>query len=161
MSIRPPKKPGGEEAYDINTATAMTCVTASTSENSSQTITDMLDKEKVPNIVRMEKEDNHPMTFEKMAENTIGRLYHEILFMTGKKIRDRGDLLMLDAYMRLRSITKTNQNYVCRKKNIVKPAMKLKVPSSSTMDEDEPRASTTSGPKEFKFLVDTNQSKPP
>ena len=37
-----PKKPGGEEAYDINTAIIITCVIASTYEKSSQTITDML-----------------------------------------------------------------------------------------------------------------------
>ena len=90
---QPPKKPGDKEAYDINTATTVTCVTASTSEKSSQTITVILEKGKVPNIVQTEKEDNYPMTFEQMAEDTISRPYHQILFMTAKELRDRGDLL--------------------------------------------------------------------
>ena len=161
---RPPKKPGGEEAYDSNTATTITDVTASTSEKSSQTITDMLENGKVPNIVQMEKEDNHPMTFKEMAEDAIGRPYHDILFMTGKEIRDRGDLLIRDAYINMRSKTLASDvldgglpkslNCVPRKRKIVKATMKWKVPASSTTDEDEPQGSTTGGPKEFKFSVD-------
>ena len=132
---RPPKKPGGEEAYDIDTAPSMTCATASTFENSSQKITDILENWKVPNIVRTKKEDNHsktevPMTFKEMAEDAIGLPHHEILFMTGKEIRDRGDRLVLDKYMR--SKTTTDQNYVPRKRNIVKPAMKWRVPDQIT-----------------------------
>ncbi len=63
----------------------------------------------------MEKENNHgktellpPMTFEEITEDTIGATYHEILFMTGKEIRDRGDCKILEAYMRLRTLTDQN-----------------------------------------------------
>ena len=50
------------------------------------------------------------MTFKEMTEDTIRSLYHEILFMTGKKIRDRGDRKILDTYMWLRTLT--DQNYI-------------------------------------------------
>ena len=66
------------------------------------------------------------MTFKEMAEDTIGSPYHEIFFMTGKEIRDRGDREMVDAYTRLRTLT--DQNYVPRKRRIVKPAMTWKIP---------------------------------
>ena len=54
----------------------------------------------MPNNVRTKKEDNHGkteglMTFKEMAEDAIDLPYHEIHFMTGKKIRDRGDRLVL------------------------------------------------------------------
>ena len=160
---RPPKKPGGEGAYDSNTAKTITDVTTSTSEKSNQPITDMLENGNVPNVVRMEKEDNHPMTFKEMAEDAIGRPYHDILFMTGKEIRDRGDLLVHDAYIKMRSKTlgPESLNYVPRKRKIVKATMKWKVPASSTTDEDEPQGSTTGGPKEFKFSVNPYQSQHP
>ena len=152
---RPPKKPGGEEVDDINTATTITCNTASVDENSGKTITDMLEKWEVPNIVRMEKETNQdktellpPMTFEETVEDTFGLPHHQILFMTGKELRDIGDRRVLDAYMKSEGYlrTLTDQNYVPRKRNIVKPAMKWKAPADK--------------PKEFKFSAYTNQSKP-
>ena len=58
MLNRPPKKPGGREVFDNNTATTISCETASEQENSCKTITNMLRKTEVPNIVRMEKETN-------------------------------------------------------------------------------------------------------
>ena len=33
-----------------------------------------------------------PMTFEEIIEDTFGLPYHKLLFMTGKELRDRGDL---------------------------------------------------------------------
>ena len=52
----------------------------------------------MPNIVQKKKEDNHdktenlpPMTLKEMTEDTIDAPWHEILFMSGKKIRDRGN----------------------------------------------------------------------
>ena len=51
----------------------------------------MLENAKVPNVVQNKKEDNcvkteplPPMTFNEIAEDTIGAPWHEILFMTGK-----------------------------------------------------------------------------
>ena len=153
---RPPKKPGGEEVDDINTATTITCDTASVYENSGKTITDidMLEQGEVPNIVRMEKETNQdntellpPTTFKEIAEDTFGLPHHRICFMTGKELRDIGDRIVLDAYLTSRGYPGcTDQNCVPRKRKIVKPAMKWKVPADK--------------PKEFKFSAYTNQSKP-
>ena len=84
-------------------------------------------------------------TFEEMAEEAFGLPYHEILFKTGKELRGMSDRKLLDVYMKSRTLT--DQNYLPRKQKIVKPAMKWKVPASK--------------PKEFKFSVDTHQSKPP
>ena len=50
-----------------------------------------------------------PMTFKGVVEDTIDVPWHEIHFMTGKEIRDRGDRKILDAYMK--SKTLTGQNY--------------------------------------------------
>ena len=58
MLNRPPKKPGGEEVYDSNTATTIACETTSKQKNSCKKITNMLEKVKVPNIVRMENKTN-------------------------------------------------------------------------------------------------------
>ena len=73
---------------------------------------------KVPNVVRMEKEDNHPMTFKEMAEDAIGHPYHDVLFMTGKEIRDEGGLLVHNAYMKMRTkiLGPESLKYVPRKK---------------------------------------------
>ena len=75
-----------------------TCVKTSTSESNSQTITDMLENGNMPNIVQKKTEDNHdktemlpPMIFNEMTKDTIDAPWHEILFMSGKKIRDRGN----------------------------------------------------------------------
>ena len=69
--------------------------------------------------------------------------------MTGRGLRDKGDRRVLDAYMKSRGYpsTLTDQKFVLKKRKIVKPAMKWKVPASK--------------PKEFKFSVDANQSKSP
>ena len=48
MLNRLTKKPGGEEVYDNNTVTTISCQTASEQENSRKTITDMLGKMEVP-----------------------------------------------------------------------------------------------------------------
>ena len=52
---RPPKKPGGGEVYDDNTATTISCETVSEKENSCKPVTKMLRKTKVPNIMQMGK----------------------------------------------------------------------------------------------------------
>lgn len=52
---RPPKKPGGGEVYENNTATTIPCGTASEQENSRKTITDILEKKEAPDIVQLEK----------------------------------------------------------------------------------------------------------
>ena len=144
--------------------TIITCVTASSFKNGSQSITDMLENGKVPNIVQMKKGDNHgktegPITFKEMAEGAIGLPYHEILLVAGKEIRDRGEYLLFDMYMRSKSTT--DQNYLPRKLKIVKPAMKWSVPAISTTDKDKPQGRTTGQPKEFQFSVYPYQSKPP
>ena len=54
----PPKKPGGEEVYENNTATTMPYETVSEQENSHKTIPDLLGKMEVPDIVQTEKETN-------------------------------------------------------------------------------------------------------
>ena len=120
----------------------------------------MLKNGNVPNVARMEKENNHPITFKEMAEDAIGRPCHDILFMTGKEIRDKGDLLAHDAYinMRTKTLGPESLNYVPRKREIVKAAMKWKAPAYPTTDEDELQGSTTGGPKEFKFSVNPYQS---
>ena len=46
------------------------------------------------------------MKFKEITEGRTGRPYHAILFMTGKEIRDSGDLLTLDAFRRMRSMSK-------------------------------------------------------
>ena len=50
--------------------------------------------------------------------------------MTGKEIRDRGEKLVLDMNMILKTIT--DQNYVPRKQKNVKPTMKRRVPDQTT-----------------------------
>ena len=55
---RPPKKPGGGEVYENNTATTMSCETVSKQENSRKTISDLLGKMEMTDIVQMEKETN-------------------------------------------------------------------------------------------------------
>ena len=115
---------------------------------------------KVPNVVRMEKEDKHPMTFKEMAEDAIDHPYHDILFMTGKEIRDEGDLLVHNAYMKMRTkiLGPESVNYVPRKRKIVKAARKWEAQTCPTMDEEEIQGSTTGRPKEFKFSVNPHQS---
>ena len=58
MLNRPPKKPGGGEVYENNTATTMPCETVSEQEYSCKTIPDLLGKMEIPDIVQMEKETN-------------------------------------------------------------------------------------------------------
>ena len=48
------------------------------------------------------------------------------VFTTGKELRDIGNCRVLDAYMKSRTLT--NQNYVPRRKKIVKPANKWRAP---------------------------------
>ena len=120
----------------------------------------MLGNGNVPNVVLMEKEKNYPMTFKEMAEDAIDRPYHDICFMTWKEIRDKRDLLVHEAYIKMRSKTlgPESLNYVPRKRNIVKAAMKWKTTTSSTTDEDESQGSTSGEPKKFKFSVNPYQS---
>ena len=58
MLTRPPKKPGGGEVYENNTATTRSCETVSEQENSRKTISDLLGKMEIPDIMQMEKETN-------------------------------------------------------------------------------------------------------
>ena len=55
---RPPKKPGGGVVCENNTAATTPCETASEQENSRKTMTDILGKMEVPDIVQMEKKAN-------------------------------------------------------------------------------------------------------
>ena len=55
MLNRLPKNLGEGEVYENNTATTISCETASEQENSCKIIADMLGKMEVPNIARMEK----------------------------------------------------------------------------------------------------------
>ena len=53
---RPPKKPGGEEADEVDTAIKMSQESTITFEKTAQTITNLSKNEKVPNIGSMIKE---------------------------------------------------------------------------------------------------------
>ena len=120
----------------------------------------MGEHDNVPNVVRMEKKDNQPMTFKEIAEDAIDRPYHDILFMTGKEIMDEGELLVHDAYIKMRTKTLGPESltYVPRKRKMVKAAMKWKAPTCPTTDEDELQGRPNGGPKAFKFLVNPHQS---
>ena len=76
---RPPKKPRREEVDDINTATTITCDTSPDHDNSGNTITDMLGRMKVPNIVRMKMETNQdkkgPLPWDDLIGNRFGLPY--------------------------------------------------------------------------------------
>ena len=50
MLSRPPKKPKGKEADEVDTATTVSCVTVSTCENRNKTVTNSLEHWKVPNM---------------------------------------------------------------------------------------------------------------
>ena len=113
MLSRPPKKPGGVEADEVDTTTTMSGVTALTCENRNGTITNRLEHWKVPNIVRMEKTRTETITIrlkdEKAAHigamkkglepcdvfmfmgDDVGPLYQQTRFMMEKEIRDIGD----------------------------------------------------------------------
>ena len=69
----PPKKSGGEEADDTNTASPRICDTFSEHKNRNKTTTNMSEKVKVPNIVRMEKEANQD------TNKSLGRIHGEWL----------------------------------------------------------------------------------
>ena len=86
-----------------------------------------------------------PDTFKEMAEETFGLSYQDILFKTGKELRDIVDRKYRASCMESRTLA--DQNYVPRKQKLVTPAMKWKVPISK--------------PKEFKISVDPHQSPPP
>ena len=55
---RPPKKPGGGEVYNNNRAITISCETSSEQENSHNTITNMLGKTEVLDIIRIGKVNN-------------------------------------------------------------------------------------------------------
>ena len=56
MPSRPPKKPGGKEADEVDTTTKMSHASTITFENTTQTITNLSKHEKVPNKGSMIKE---------------------------------------------------------------------------------------------------------
>ena len=100
-----PKKPGGKKAHDTNSAPLMTCSSASIPENIGKTITDVLKRGKVPNVVQMEKEtiqDNTellpPDKFDNLLGGDVGLPYHQIHFMTGEDLSDTDDHRVLDTY---------------------------------------------------------------
>ena len=159
---RPPKKPGGKEAVEFDTITTMSCGTTLTFENSNSTITNDLEYWKEPTIVKNEnvgtgtstdrekneengdmgviKEDLPFEGFDFMGDE-IDTLPQQIWFTTRKEIRNiearKGHDIYMDGY----------QDYVLRKRRIAKVARKWKAP--------------TNKPKEFKFSVNLDQSKPP
>ena len=51
---RPPKKPGGREADEVDTTTTVSCITTSICENINSTSTNNLEHWKGPTIVQME-----------------------------------------------------------------------------------------------------------
>ena len=160
---RPPKKPGGKEADEVDTTTTVSCVTASTRENINNTMTNNLEHWKVPTIVRMEnvrtetstdrgenekkghmgvtKEDLEPCDVFDFEGDEIGTPYQQTYFTTGKEIRNIEGRKAHDTYM------DGYQDYAPRKRKIAKAARKWKAP--------------TNKPKDFKFSANTNQSKPP
>ena len=123
----------------------------------------MLEKGKVSMIVQIGKETNQekteqhellpPDTFDEFLQNGFGLPYHQILFMTGKELRDIGDLRVLGAYMKSRGYlsTLTDQNYIPQKLKIVKLVMKWKVRTRYVVN---PRSSN------FQW-ISINQSKSP
>ena len=56
MPRRPPKKPGGKEADEVDTATNISREPTITSENTTRVITNLSKNEKMPNIGSMIKE---------------------------------------------------------------------------------------------------------
>ena len=54
LPSRPPTKPGGREADEVDTTTTVTCVITSICENINSTITNDLEHWKEPTIVQME-----------------------------------------------------------------------------------------------------------
>ena len=158
MLGRPPKKPGGKEADEVDTTTTMSCVTVSTYENRNKTITNNLEHWKVPSIVRIKntrtetstdreenekkahisviKEDLGPCGVFDFMGDEIGTPYQQTHFMTGKEIRNKEDRKVHDIYM------DAYQGYVPRKRKFVKPARKRKAPINK--------------PKQFKFSANTN-----
>ena len=78
---------------------------ASIPENSGKTITDVLKRGKVPNVVQMEKQtiqDNTellpPDKFDNLLGGDVGLPYHQIHFMTGEDLSDTDDHRVLDTY---------------------------------------------------------------
>ena len=160
---RPPKKPGGKEADEVDTTTTVSGVTASTCENVNSTITNNLEHWKVPTIVQMEnvrtktstdreekgekgymgviKEDLEPCVCFDFMGDEISTPDQQTYFTTGNETRNiegrKAHGTYMDGY----------QDYVPRKRKIAKAARKWKAP--------------TNKPKEFKFSANTDQSKPP
>ena len=83
---RPPKKLGGREADDGGTATKISLETSSTLES--------LKRDKVPNILRMKKENEHDI-YEEFAWD-IGVAISRLQFMTGHQIRERSTEMTVD-----------------------------------------------------------------
>ena len=77
----PPKKPGGGEVYENNTATTTPCKTVSDQENSRKTTPDLLEKMEVPDIVQTEKETNQdkkgPLSWNDYSGDPSMRSQHE------------------------------------------------------------------------------------
>ena len=73
MLDKPPKKPGGEEVDNINTAAPRTCNTSSEHEKRKKTTTNMLENMEAPNIVRMKKKTNQETIKRLPWDNFIGK----------------------------------------------------------------------------------------
>ena len=65
-------------------------------------------------------QDREPMSVKSLVEDTVGLPYHDVCFMMGKEIRDRGDRVVLEAYVK--SKITSDQCYQPSKRKIVKPA---------------------------------------
>ena len=107
----------------------------------SKTITNWLKNKKTAHIAVIKRKILSHVTFFYFVEDEIGTQYQQTRFMTGKEIRNIEDRSVHDVYL------DTYQDYVPRKQKIVNAAMKWKAPTNT--------------PKEFKFSVNTNQSKSP
>ena len=90
---------------------------------------------------KINTQDERPTLFTSLVEDTVGLPYHQVMFMTGKEIRDRSKRIVLDSYMR--SKTTTDQNYQPRQRRVVKAARSWKVP-----EQQEERS------KDFTFKID-------
>ena len=88
---RPPKKPRGKEADELDITTTVSWVTASTRENINNTITNNLEHWKVPTIVRMKNFRTETSTDRKKNEKNVLILWGvKLALHTNKHISLRG-----------------------------------------------------------------------
>ena len=162
----PPKKPGGQEVNDTNSAKTITCYISSDHENSDKTrITDMLGKMKVPNTVQMEKETNqdkkgplpwdvgNDFGFSYQRENKTDKEKNQVTTSAGKE--DDADSTVTETTAAFTSVCELewddyttiglaettsfgNHTYVFGKRRWVKPARKWRTPTPQVCRENSP-----------------------